>query len=109
MVFLAAIIIIIIELLPQDSQSINEGARKYRAKTCTVFYPNNSSFEKYAKSICEKNVEETLYDYASIPYGDYYLVSYSDGTKFFMDKDNNPLVIEKLPNECKEIVWENIL
>lgn len=104
MVFLAAIIIIIIELLPQDSHSINEGARKYRAKTCTVFYPNNSSFEKYAKSICEKNVEETLYDYASIPYGDYYLVSYSDGTKFFMDKDNNPLVIEKLPNECKEIV-----
>ena len=101
---LGAIIFVVIKLLSKSSQSINEGARRYTSKTCTVFYPDNKKFEKYAKDICEKNIDETVYDYALIPYGDYYLVTYSNGTKFFMDKESNPLIIDKLTNECREVV-----
>ena len=101
---IAAIVFAVISFIPKSSQSINEGARKYKSGTCTVFYPDNRELEKYAKSICEKNIDETEYDYALIPYGDYYLVTYSDGTKYFMDKENNPLVIDKLTNECKAVV-----
>lgn len=84
--------------------SINEGALKYKDKTCIVYYPNNKEFRKYAEDICSNTIDEQVYDYSLIPYGDYYLVSYLDGTKFFMDKNNNPLIIDTLSNECRGVV-----
>lgn len=84
--------------------SANENSLKYKKGTCTVYYPKNREFKKYAEEICSKTIDEQIYDYALIPYGDYYLVSYSDDTKFFMDKDNNPLVIDSLSNECRQVV-----
>ena len=85
-------------------KSANDGAKKYKNKSCTIYYPNNSEFKKYAKEICGNGDIEITYDYALVPYGDYYLVTYSNGTKFFMDKENNPLVIDGLTNECREVV-----
>ena len=87
-----------------SSKSINSDAKTYKHNTCTVYYPNNKEFKKYAEDICKKSSGNETYDYALIPYGDYYLVNYSDGSKFIMDKENNPLVINKLSNECKEVI-----
>lgn len=85
-------------------KSINNDAKKYKNKTCTVFYPNNNELKRYAKEICDNSIGEEVYDYALIPYGDYSLVTYSNGTKFLIDKENKPLVIDSLSNECKEVI-----
>ena len=41
------------------SRSINSNARTYKSKSCTVFYPNNKEFKKYAKDICSKSTGKT--------------------------------------------------
>lgn len=99
------LILLIVNLPKKNKQgSINKDSLKYKKGTCTVYYPNNREFKRYAEDICSKTVDEQVYEYALVPYGDYYLVSYSDGTKFFMDKDNKELVIDSLSNECREVV-----
>lgn len=88
----------------EKSGSINENAYKYKNGTCVVYYPHNKEFKRYAEDICSRSLGNQTYDYAPVPYGDFYLISYSDDTKFFMDKNNNPLVIEHLSNECRTVV-----
>lgn len=100
------LMVLIISILGKDEKkgSINEDALKYKKGTCTVYYPHNKEFKRYAEDICSRSIGEQVYDYAPVPYGDYYLISYSDDTKFFVDKNNNPLVIDSLSNECRMVV-----
>lgn len=80
-------------------KSIHADALKYKEKSCLVFYPNSNIGKDKAKEICSKTNEEKIYDYALIPYGDYYEVSYSDGTSYFVDKKYNELVIPSISSE----------
>lgn len=80
--------------------SIHEDALKYKTKSCLVFYPNSSTGESKAKEICESNtIDSVIYDYALIPSGDYYLVAYANGTKYYVDKNYNDLKIDSITSE----------
>lgn len=80
--------------------SIHEDAKEYKTKSCLVFYPDSITGESKAKNICANNtIDSAIYDYALIPYGDYYLVSYNDGTKYYVDKSYNDLTISGITSE----------
>lgn len=80
--------------------SVHEDALKYKTKSCLVFYPDSKTAKSKAQEICDNNTNKSgIYDYALIPYGDYYLVSYSDGTKYYLDKSNNDLTISGISSE----------
>lgn len=85
-------------------KSIHEDAQVYKTKTCLAFYPDSETGKENAKNICDKAEKNAIYDYALIPYGDYYLVSYIDGTKYYVDKNYNDLVISSISDDGKQIV-----
>lgn len=90
--------------------SIHSDALKYKTKSCLAFYPNSKTGESKAKEICESNTEESaIYDYALIPSGDYYLVSYSDGTKYYLDKNYNDLVINNITSDNGKMIVSDYL
>ena len=77
-------------------KSIHDDDLTYKTKSCLVFYPNSEKGKDIAKNICDKALKDTIYDYALVPYGDYYLVSYYDGTKYYVDKEYKELVIDNI-------------
>ncbi len=87
-----------------NKKSIHEDALTYKTKTCLAFYPNSQTGEKKAKEICDRAKENSIFDYALIPYGDYYLVSYFDGTKYYVDHNYNDLVISTISEDGKKIL-----
>lgn len=85
-------------------KSVNRDAKTYKTKTCLAFYPNTKDGKKTVKSLCDKTEEETIYDYALVPYGDYYLVEYGNNVHYYIDHDNNPLTITTVSEEGKTIL-----
>lgn len=85
-------------------KSVNEGAKKYKTKSCLAFYPNTKDGKKVVKDLCDKAEGETIFDYALIPYGDYYLVEYGNNVHYFIDHNNKPLIIDSINQDCKEIL-----
>ena len=80
-------------------KSIHDDALTYKTKSCLVFYPDNKNARDRASDICSRANENAIFDYALIPYGDYYLVSYKDGTKYYVDKSYNDLTIGSIDSE----------
>lgn len=85
-------------------KSIHDDALTYKTKSCLAFYPNSEKGKDIAKNICDKALKDTIYDYALVPYGDYYLVSYHDGTKYYVDKEYKELVIDNINEDGKKII-----
>ena len=85
-------------------KSVHEDALTYKTKTCLAFYPNSETAKQKAKDICDNAKENSIFDYALIPYGDYYLVSYYDGTQYYVDHNYNDLVINGVNDEGKKIL-----
>ena len=85
-------------------KSIHEDALTYKTKSCLAFYPNSEKGKDIVKGMCDKANEDTIFDYALVPYGDYYLVSYHDGTKYYVDKNYKELEIKDINEEGKKIV-----
>ena len=87
--------------------SIHADALKYQEKHCLVFYPDgdNPGLE-LAKKMCKEGEEDTIYDYALKPYGDYKLVDYGQGDKYFIDQNNKELVItiDDINDNAKKII-----
>lgn len=74
-------------------KSINDNAASYRQKSCLVFYPKNSSSAKEkAKMMCDGINERTIIDYAKTIKGDYYEVSYENGTTYLLNKDDSDFI-----------------
>lgn len=88
-------------------KSIHEDASKYQVKHCLAFYPSGkNSGEKIAREVCSGVNDDRIFDYVLKPYGDYFLVDYGQGNKFFIDKDNQDLVIsnQDINDNAKHII-----
>ena len=84
-------------------KSIHEDARKYKTRHCLAFYPEAEDGKAYARSLCKGVKDDTVYDYSLVPYGDYYLVSYGNDLKYFVDKDMHKMEIRELTEDAKLI------
>ena len=87
-------------------KSVNDGAKTYKTKACLAFYPDTKDGRKMVKDLCDKQENESIFDYALIPYGDYYLVEYGNGVHYYIDHDNKPLKIDSISEEGKSILSE---
>ena len=87
-------------------KSVNTGAKTYKTKSCLAFYPNTKDGKKVVKDLCDNSQEEAIFDYALVPYGDYYLVEYGNNVHYYIDHDNNPLVINNITDEGRTILAE---
>ena len=85
-------------------KSNHDDAKSYSTKHCLVFYPNCSIGKRYAKQICKDNKDDKVFDYSLVPYGDYYLVNYSNGVKYFVDKEYKDIKVGKLTKQGHRIV-----
>lgn len=85
-------------------KSVHEDALTYKTRSCLVFYPNSKKGEDVAKEICSKAKNNVIYDYALIPYGDYYRICYKNGSQYYTDKNYNELVISNINDEGKKII-----
>jgi len=84
--------------------SLHEDAKKYQSKSCLVFYPDSKLGKTYAKQICKAHKDNKIYDYVLVPYGDFYQVSYGDGTSYFTDKEYNELTLGEFDETYKYIL-----
>lgn len=88
-------------------KSVNAEAKTYKTKTCLAFHPDTKDGKKVVKDLCDKQGDmETIFDYALIPYGDYYLVEYGNDVHYYIDHENKPLKIETISEEGKNILSE---
>ena len=87
-------------------KSIHADALKYSTRHCLVFYPKNKRGKEVAKQLAKECNEDRIYDYSLIPYGDYFYVSYGNGVGYFVDKDNNSLVINDVSDYGKRIIGD---
>lgn len=85
-------------------KSVNKDAKQYKTKTCLAFYPDTKDGNKIVEDLCNKTNEEKVFDYAKVPYGDYYLIEYGNGIHYYLDKDNKPLQIKEINEEAKYIL-----
>lgn len=85
-------------------KSIHSDAKRYSTKHCLVFYPNNSYAKKYAKDLTKKYKDDRVLDYSLIPFGDYYLLSYTSDDAYFVDKEYNLFEIKQISDEGKRII-----
>lgn len=85
-------------------KSAHNNAKSYSTKHCLVFYPNSKTGKDMARKIAKENSDDSIYDYSLIPYGDYYLVDYGKGYSFFIDKNNQDVVIEQISDDAKRII-----
>lgn len=85
-------------------KSIHDDAVTYKTRTCLAFYPNSEKGKEVATTICQKAKKDSVFDYALIPYGDYFLVSYYDGTSYYVDKNYNELTLNEVSDEGKKII-----
>lgn len=77
---------------------------KYQTKEALVYYPNTKNARAIARDIAKNLKKNDIVDYALIPYGDYYMVKYPNGTSYFIDKDNKELVVKELNDDLKRII-----
>lgn len=87
-----------------NKESVHEDAYKYQTKTCLVFYPKSVYARETVAKICETAPKNAIYDYALIPYGDYYLVQYPNGVSYYCDKNYEEIKIQNISSEGKQIV-----
>lgn len=85
-------------------KSEHSDAKTYKTKSCLAFYPDSENAKEKVVSMCKTAEKNTIYDYALIPYGDYYLVSYFDGTKYYVDKNYKELKIDSVNDDGKKII-----
>lgn len=88
-------------------KSIHENSAKYQNAHCLVFYPNGTdNGGKVAESLCKGVKDDRIYDYTLKPYGDYKLVDYGQGTKYFIDSEGKELTIsnEDIDGSAKQII-----
>lgn len=85
-------------------KSVNGDAKMYKTKTCLAFYPDTKDGKRVVKDLCSKSEEESIYDYALVPFGDYYLVEYGNNIHYYIDKNNKPLVVNSIADEGKKIL-----
>lgn len=86
-------------------KSVNEDAKKYQTRSCLVFYPKNENGKEIAKNICKDAPKNSIYDYALVPYGDFYLVEYGNEYSYYINKETTePLKIESISENSKVII-----
>ena len=88
-------------------KSIHEDASKYKTRHCLAFYPETEDGRSYAKTLCKGVKDDTVYDYSLVPYGDYYLVSYGNDLKYFVDKEMHKMEIKELTEELNRQVEDS--
>lgn len=110
LIIVVLLIIVIIEYLLLFSnpsfwfkKSVHSDSKSYMNKHCLIFYPNSKTCYKYAKEI-SKQVDDGIYDYSLIPYGDYYYVSYGNNRGIFVDTNYDALKINEISDNGKKIV-----
>lgn len=111
-IFALTVILLILNLFVFNNihflgvRSIQSGAKRYQTKSCLAFYPNTKDGKKVVEDLCStvKEDETAIFDYALIPYGDYLLVEYGNGIQYFIDHNNDPLVVKEISDEGKKIV-----
>ncbi len=84
--------------------SEHSDAKTYKTKSCLAFYPNSENGKQVVEELCKNAEKNTIFDYALVPYGDYYLVSYFDGTKYYVDKNYKELKIDSVNEDGKKII-----
>ena len=87
-------------------KSIHEDAKAYRTRHCLVFYPDSKTGYSYAKEMCRGVKDDSVYDYALIPYGDYYLINYGKDMRYFTDKQYDLIKVEGMSEKGKEIILD---
>ncbi len=85
-------------------RSIHEDAKSYKTRHCMAFYPDYKEGLSYAKDLCKGVKDDRIYDYTLVPYGDYYLVNYGNGRKYFTDQAFEPLSIGEMSEEGEKII-----
>lgn len=86
-------------------KSLNSNSAKYSTKNCLVFYPNCSKAKEKAIDICKNNQQKNaVYDYKVQKLGDYKLISYETGLNYFVDDQDNFLVLNDLSDKTKNII-----
>ena len=84
--------------------SIHEDARRYSTRHCLAFYPDSDQGKQMAKDICKDVKDDAIFDYTLIPYGDYYLISYGGKWRYFTDHNYQPLHIEGVDDEGRQMI-----
>lgn len=110
-IVLSAVLLMGIMLLTSNfafigKKSIHSDAKSYRTRHCLVFYPNGDIGSKMAKELCKGRKDDRIFDYSLVPYGDYYMVSYGEDLKYFVDQSYNALKIEGIKEDDREIVLD---
>lgn len=85
-------------------KSAHEDAKRYATRHCLVFYPDNDKGKEVAKEIAKDEKNNVIYDYSLVPYGDYYLVDYSNGYSYYIDKENNEPIVGEIGDNGKKII-----
>lgn len=86
-------------------ESIHKDAERYRTRSCLAFYPQNSlTLKKYVSNLCKDSPKNVIYDYLSVPYGDYFRIDYGKGNVFYIDKDHQDLNIDSISMRGRMIV-----
>lgn len=105
-VLLAAIVLLTSNLAFIGKKSIHSDAKSYRTRHCLVFYPNGDIGLKKARELCKGRKDDRIFDYSLVPYGDYYMVSYGEDLKYFVDQEYNSLQISGIREDSREIVLD---
>ena len=111
-IFTLAVVVLVLNLFVFNNihflgvHSIQADAKTYKTKSCLAFYPNTKDGKKVVEDLCStvNKDEEAIFDYAIIPYGDYLLVEYGNNIHYFIDHNNNPLVVKEISDDGKRIV-----
>jgi len=105
-VLLTAIVLLTSNLAFIGKKSIHSDAKSYRTRHCLVFYPNGDIGLKKARELCKGRKDDRIFDYSLVPYGDYYMVSYGEDLKYFVDQEYNSLQISGIREDSREIVLD---
>ncbi len=93
-ILICLIFLISLSLFSCKAKSDNEGAQTYENGKCVAFYPSGSEkIEAYVKELCSQGLER-IYDYRMEEAGDFYVVSYYDGKKFYIDEDHKDVELK---------------
>lgn len=105
---LIAILVVVFYIIPSikfiGHKSVHNDAKSYQTFSCKIYYPNSSYAKKIAKSICDNDNSDIVYDYSLVPYGDYFLIKYGDGNNYFVDKEYNELKFDSLNEESRTLL-----
>ena len=85
-------------------KSVNENANRYKNGSCIAFYPDGELGKDRAMSLCQNSEEEAVYDYTLVKQGDYYLVSYDTGLKYYMEENGRALKVKEIDPDGKLVL-----